>query len=179
MRQNGIDPNKDVKLTNSVGIPARVGSWLAGQNQYAIFIEPDAAQLELDGKAFFLASIGETVGFADYTSFMATDKYIRDNPAIVQGWANAIYKAQQWTVAASSTDMAKVLEPYFPGITAQAMTAAVERYRRLKIWKTTPVIEPSAIEKFQDILVQGNVLEPAKRVKFGDLVVAEFASKAK
>jgi NitT/TauT family transport system substrate-binding protein len=179
MRQNGIDPNKDVKLTNSVGIPARVGSWLAGQNQYAIFIEPDASQLELDGKAFFLASIGETVGFADYTSFMATDKYIRDNPAIVQGWANAIYKAQQWTVAASSTDMAKVLEPYFPGITAQAMTAAVERYRRLKIWKTTPVIEPSAIEKFQDILVQGNVLEPAKRVKFGDLVVAEFASKAK
>jgi NitT/TauT family transport system substrate-binding protein len=179
MRQNGIDPNKDVKLANSVGIPARVGSWLAGQNQYAIFIEPDASQLELDGKAFFLASIGETVGFADYTSFMATDKYIRDNPDIVQGWTNAIYKAQQWTAAAPAADMAKVLEPYFPGITTQAMTTAVERYRRLKIWKTTPVVEPPAIEKFQDILVQGNVLEPAKRVKFADLVVTEFASKAK
>jgi NitT/TauT family transport system substrate-binding protein len=179
MRQNGIDPNRDVKLNNSVGIPARVGSWLAGQNQYAIFIEPDASQLELDGKAFFLASIGETVGFADYTSFMATDKYIRDNPDIVQGWTNAIYKAQRWTEAASATDMAKVLEPYFPGITAQAMTAAVERYRRLKIWKTTPMVEPTAIEKFQDILVQGNVLEPAKRVKFADLVVTDFARKAK
>ncbi len=179
MRQNGIDPNRDVKLNNSVGIPARVGSWLAGQNQYAIFIEPDASQLELDGKAFFLASIGETVGFADYTSFMATDKYIRDNPDIVQRWTNAIYKAQQWTAAASATAMAKVLEPYFPGITAQAMTAAVERYRRLKIWKTTPVVEPTAIEKFQDILVQGNVLEPAKRVKFADLVVTDFARKAK
>jgi NitT/TauT family transport system substrate-binding protein len=179
MRQNGIDPNRDVKLNNGVGIPARIGSWLAGQNQYAIFIEPDASQLELDGKAFFLASIGETVGFADYTSFMATDKYIRDNPDILQGWTNAIYKAQQWTAAASATDMAKVLEPYFPGITAQAMTAAVERYRRLKIWKTTPVIEPPAIEKFQDILVQGNVLDPTKRAKFGDLVVTEFASKAK
>jgi hypothetical protein len=47
-----------------------------GQNHYAIFIEPDAAQLELDGKAHFLASIGETVGMADYTTFMATDKYI-------------------------------------------------------------------------------------------------------
>jgi NitT/TauT family transport system substrate-binding protein len=179
MRQNGIVPNRDVKLNNSVGIPARVGSWLAGQNQYAIFIEPDASQLELDGKAFFLASIGETVGFADYTSFMATDKYIRDNPDIVQGWTNAIYKAQQWTAAASATDLAKVLEPYFPGITAQAMTAAVKRYRRLKIWKTTPVVEPSAIEKFQDILVQGNVLESSKRVKFADLVVTDFARKAK
>ena len=58
LRQNGLDPQRDVKLMNNVGIPARVGSWLAGQNQYAIFIEPDAAQLELDGKAHFMASIG-------------------------------------------------------------------------------------------------------------------------
>jgi NitT/TauT family transport system substrate-binding protein len=65
LRQNGLDPQKDVKLMNNVGIPARVGSWLAGQNQYAIFIEPDASQLELDGKAHFLASIGETVGLDD------------------------------------------------------------------------------------------------------------------
>ncbi len=35
------------------------------------------------------------------------------------------------------------------------------------------------MEKFQDILVQGNVLDPAKRVKFADLVRPEFASKAK
>ena len=59
-----------------------------GQNQYAIFIEPDASQLELDGKAHFLASIGETVGLADYTTFMATDKYIqresRDAPELDQ-----------------------------------------------------------------------------------------------
>ena len=99
MRQNGIDPLKDVKLNNNIAIPARVGSWLAGQNQFAIFIEPDASQLELDGKAHFLASIGETVGPADYTTFMATDKYIKDNPAVIQAWTDAIYKAQQWTAS--------------------------------------------------------------------------------
>ena len=88
LRQNGLDPQKDVKLMNNVGIPARVGSWLAGQNQYAIFIEPDASQLELDGKAHFLASIGETVGPADYTTFMATDKYIRENKETLQNWTN-------------------------------------------------------------------------------------------
>src|ERR1700732_2508083 len=78
LRKNGIDPQTDVELVNNVAIPARMGSWLAGQNQYAIFVEPDAAQLELDGKAHVLASIGETVGFADYTAFMASEKYIRD-----------------------------------------------------------------------------------------------------
>ncbi|MFL6797641.1 MAG: ABC transporter substrate-binding protein [Xanthobacteraceae bacterium] len=179
LRQNGIDPLKDVKLMNNVAIPARVGSWLAGQNQFAIFIEPDASQLELDGKAHFLASIGETVGPADYTSFMATDKYIRDNPEVIQSWTNAIYKAQKWTDTAPAADVVKVLEPFFPGISAQALAGAVERYRRLKIWKSTPVIEPQALERFQDILVQGGVLEAGKRVKFQDLVLTQFAAKAK
>src|SRR5216684_4160875 len=179
MRQNGLDPQTDAKLMNNVGIPARVGSWLAGQNQYAIFIEPDASQLELDGKAHFLASIGETVGPADYTSFMATDKYIRDNPDVIQSWTNAIYKGMKWTESAPPAEIAKVLEPFFPGVNPRALTAAAERYHRLKIWKSTPVIEEKAIEKFQDILVQGHVLDPAKRVKFKDLVLTEFASKAK
>jgi len=179
MRKNGIDPDKDVKLTNNVGVPARLGSWLAGQNEYAIFIEPDASQLELDGKAHILASIGETVGFADYTTFMATDQYVRANPETVQNWTDAIAKAQQWTAAAPLAELVKTLAPYFPGISEPAMMAAAERYRRLKIWKTTPVIEPAPVERFQDILVEGHVLDPAKRVKFADLVLTEFANKVK
>jgi NitT/TauT family transport system substrate-binding protein len=179
LRKNGLDPQTDVKLNNNVGVPARVGAWLAGQNQYAIFIEPDASQLELDGKAHFMASVGETVGFADYTAFMATEAYIRDNAATVQNWTNAIAKAMQWTATAPAAEIAKTLEPFFPGVSPQAMLGAATRYQKLKIWKTTPVIEPAAIETFQDILVQGHVLDAGKRVKFQDLVVTEFASKAR
>jgi NitT/TauT family transport system substrate-binding protein len=179
LRKNGIDPQKDVKLMNNVAIPARLGSWLAGQNQFAIFIEPDASQLELDGNGHFLASIGETVGPADYTTFMATDKYIRENPDVIQAWTDAIFKAQAWTASAAPAEIAQVLAAFFPGVNPQALLAAVERYRRLKIWKTTPVIDPAAIERFEDILVEGHVLEPNKRVKYQDIVLADFAKKAK
>src|SRR4051794_11853147 len=130
LRQNGLDPQKDVKLMDNVGIPARVGSWLAGQNQYAIFLEPDASQLEIDGKAHFLASIGETVGPADYTTFMATDKYIKENPAILQTWTDTIYRAQKWTAEKPTEEVAKAIEPFFQGINPKALTAAAERYRR-------------------------------------------------
>ncbi len=179
LRLNHLDPYKDVKLINNVAIPARVGSWLAGQNQYAIFLEPDASQLELDGKAHFLASIGQTVGYIDYTTFMATDKYIRDNPDVIQAWTTAIAKAMKWTESASTAEIVKVLVPYFPGVTVAVLTSATERYRTLKIWKSTPVIDPAGLEKFQDLLVQANVLEPAKRVKFANMVRPEFADKAK
>src|SRR5215468_2666120 len=179
LRQNGLDPQKDVKLQNNVGIPARVGSWLAGQNQYAIFIEPDASQLELDGKAHFMASIGETVGFADYTTFMATDKYVRENKETLQNWTNAIAKGMTWTAQAPIPELVSTISQFFPAVNPEVLAHAAERYRRLKIWKTSPVIEPAAMDKFQNILVQGGVLEPGKRVKFSDLVVTEFFNKAK
>lgn len=179
MRMNGINPDTDVKLVNNIAIPARVGSWLAGQNDYGIFIEPDASQLELDGKAHMVASVGATVGFADYTSFMATDKYISDNPGILQGWTDAVFRAQKWTATASVNEIVQALESFFPGVAPQALAGAAERYQRLKIWKTSPVIEPKAIDKFEDILIHGHVLDADKRVKFDDLVRAEFASKAK
>lgn len=179
MRQNGVDPLKDLKLNNNVAIPARLGSWLAGQNQFAIFNEPDAAQLELDGKAFVMASIGETVGEADYTSFMATDPYIKANPQVLQLWTDAVAKAMTWCDKASTGDVVKALAPFFPSMTTEAMTVAAGRYQRLKLWKSTPVIEEKAIAKFQDILVAGRVLEAAKRVKFADLINNDFARKAK
>jgi NitT/TauT family transport system substrate-binding protein len=179
MRQNGVDPYKDVKLNNNVAIPARVGAWLAGQNQFGIFIEPDASQLELDGKAHFAASVGQVIGPADYTTFMATDKYIKENPGAIQAWTDAIYRALRWTASQPPADVAKAVAPFFQGVDPKALVAAVERYHRLNIWKSTPKIEPKPMEKFQDILVQGNVLDNAKRVKFETLVVTEFFDKAK
>jgi len=179
LRLNGIDPIKDVKLVNNLANPARMGSWLAGQNRYAIFQEPDASQLELDGKAHFLASIGQATGHMDCTSFMATDKYIRENPEVIQAWTNAIYKAQQWTASAPPSEIVKAIEPFFPGVNQQALVAGIERLRKFNIWKSTPKIDPSSLEKLQDILVQGGVLEPAKRVKFADVMRPEFGDKTK
>jgi NitT/TauT family transport system substrate-binding protein len=179
LRKNGLDPAKDVHLNNNVAIPARMGAWISGQTQYAIFAEPDASQLQIDGKAHFVASIGQTVGFVDYTVFMATDAYIRDNPSTIQNWTNAVAAGEKWTETALTTDIVKVLEPYFAGVSTQAMTAGVERYRRLKIWKSSPVVEASAIDKFEDILIQGHVLEANKRVKVADVLLTDFAAKAR
>ena len=111
--------------------------------------------------------------------FRSTDKYIKENPTVIQAWTDAIYKAQKWTETAKASEIVSALEQFFPGVNPKALTAAAERYQKLKIWKNSPVIEPKAIDKFQDILVNGNVLEKGKRVKFQDLIRTEFASKAK
>ncbi len=168
---------KDVKLLNNTAPPARMGAWLSGQGDYAIFAEPDASQLELEGKAHSVASIGQTVGQIDYTAFMATDTYLKANPIVVEAWTVAIAKAMKWTATATTAEVVDELLPFFPGVSKQAMTAGTDRYRKIGIWKSSPVIEAAAIDRFQDILVQSGVLEQGKRVKFQDLVISDYAAQ--
>ena len=78
---------------------------------------------------------------------MATDKYIKDNPEVIQGFTNAIAKAMKWTASASPAEIVAAIEPFFPGVNKQALINAVARYQRLKMWKTTPVIEPKPIDE--------------------------------
>ncbi len=179
LRMHGLDPQRDVHIANNIAVPARVGSWISGQNQFGIFQEPDVSTMERDGTAFAVTSIGKEIGPVDYTVFVATDKYIRENPDIIQKWSNAIYKAEQWSATASASDLGKTLQEFFPGVDEKILASAAQRYRTLKIWKSTPVIDPQAMNKFQDVLVHGKVLDNAKRVKFEDIANMDFARKAK
>ena len=43
----------------------------------------------------------------------------------------------KWTADAPIPNIVKTLEQFFPGVNPKALTAAAERYRRLKIWKSS------------------------------------------
>lgn len=179
LRKHGLNPKTDLKLVNNIGPAARTGAWLAGQADYAIFLEPEAGNLEKDGNAHLVASIGKEVGPVDYTVFTATDAYLQKNPDVAQAWANAVARALKTTQTAPVADLAKDVAEYFPGFSQAELVKAIDRYRANKIWKTQPLVEKAAIEQLQDMLIASGVLESARRVKYEDVVVTEFATKAK
>lgn len=178
MRKNGLDPKKDLKLVNNIGPAARTGAWLAGQNDYGIFLEPEATMLEKTGKGVVVASIGRAVGPVDYTVFTATDAYLKQHPAVAQAWTNAIVKAQKHVASAPPADLAKQMAEYFPAMAQADLVAAIERYRAIGLWKTNPLVQRQAMDTLQDMLVTSGVLDGAKRVKYEQLVVTDFATKA-
>lgn len=178
MRKNGLDPKKDLKLVNNIGPAARTGAWLAGQNDYGIFLEPEATMLEKTGKGVVVASIGRAVGPVDYTVFTATDVYLKQNPAVAQAWTNAIVKAQKHVASAPPADLAKQIAEYFPAMGQADLVAAIERYRGIGLWKTNPMVQRQAIDSLQDMLIDSGVLDKAKRVKYEQVVVTDFAAKA-
>lgn len=179
LRLRGLDPQRDVSMITDIAPPARAAAWLAGKAPYAIFSEPEASQLELDGKAHVVASIGATVGRVDYTVFAATDDYLKSNAGAVQAWTDAVARAMAWTEAAPTAQLAEALAPFFPAASPQALADGIERYRGLQLWKTTPAVAPESLDRFQDILVQSKVLEPGRRVAYERIATAQFAERAR
>ena len=179
LRKHGINSAKDLKLVSSIAPVARMGAWLSGQTDYAIFTEPEASMLERDGKAFLVASDGKEVGQVDYTIFAALDKYIQKNPKVIQAWTNAIAHAERDVQSESPADITKAVVEFFPGLEPSLIESAIKRNREYGIWKTTPLIEPGAIKTFQDMLVQSGLLANEKRVPYEDVVDPTFAKRAK
>lgn len=179
MRKHGLDPKRDLRLVSNIGPAARAGAWMSGQTDYAIFLEPEATTLEKNGHGHVVASIGQEVGAVDYTVFTATDAYLKRNPRVAQAWIDAIVRAQKVVATAPAGDLAKQIAEFFPGLGQAELVAAVERYRAIGLWKTNPTVERSAIDALQNMLVASGVLDAAKRVKYEQVVVTDFMSKAK
>lgn len=179
MRKNGVDPRVDLKLVNNVSPAARTGAWVAGQNDFAIFLEPEASNLESKGAGYVVASIGEEVGAVDYTVFTSTDGYLQKNPQVAQAWVNAIAKAQRYVATAAPADLAKHIAEYFPGISEAELVKTIERYRKLRLWKTSTLVQEKAMETLQDMLIASGQLDKGKRVKYQQIVVPTFANAVK
>jgi NitT/TauT family transport system substrate-binding protein len=111
--------------------------------------------------------------------FAATTSYIKKNPKTVQAWTNAIYKAQKFTSKAKAAELAKLVSSYFPAVSRDLLETGIDRYRKIALWRTDPLVPKDAIEKLQDILIAGGVQKPDQRVKYEDIVVTKFAEQAR
>jgi len=179
LRKHGLDPQRDVKLLNHIGIPARAGAWLAGQGDYGIFLEPEAAELLRNGKAYMVASIGHEVGQVDYTVFTATDEYIRDHPKVIQAWTNVVARAETYVRQTPADELARQVMGFFPGMDVQVVAEAIERYKTYQIWKASPLVTEQAINQLQDMLIASAVMKDGERVRYEDVVVTGFAERVR
>ena len=179
MHKNGIDHTKDLKHITNLAVPARVGAWLSGTGDFAIFSEPEVTVIEREGKGYAVKFIGKEVGKVDYTVFAATESYIKKNPKVVQSFTNAVYRAQRYVKTADKQELGQLASQYFPGITAAQIANVARRYADEELWPADPIVYEPAINTLQDILIQGGVQKADKRVKYNDIVITSFAETAK
>jgi NitT/TauT family transport system substrate-binding protein len=177
MKQHGLAEG-DVTLVRNLQIPAMAGAFRAGSGDYITLFEPTVSLLEKETQAVVLLSIGEAAGSFPYTVYTATERYIQANPDVIEKWSRALYRAMLWVQDRSDAEVARAVAPYFDGTPVERLASSVARYKQIGAWHPVPVPDPAQMERLQEIMVHGGVLEAAKRVRYEDVVVPGPAEAA-
>lgn len=176
MRQNGVIPNQDAKVDTSVQFSMMAGAFTGGKGDYVTLFEPTATEVELEGKGYVLASIGQESGEIPYTAFFAAQSYMNDNPVVVQSFTNAVAKGQKWVQEHTAQEIAKSIANQFPDTKIDVLTKVVQRYKDIDAWNETPVMKQKSLERLEIVMETAGELD--KRVDFNKLVDNRFAEKS-
>lgn len=176
LKQNGLDPESDLDINQSIDFGSTAAAFSEGQGDYTVEFEPHATSLEEAGKGYVIASLGEDSGYVPYTAFSAKGSYIEKNPDIIQSFTNALQKGMDYVKAHSPEEIADVISPQFAETDVKTITTIVKRYYDQDTWKSDLVFEKESFELLQDILDMAGEL--SRRAPYDDLVNTTYARTA-
>ena len=176
LKQNGLDPKKDLVLDDSIKFDLMAGAFAGGNAEYVTLFEPTASATENAGKGYIVASVGEASGEIPYTAYFAKKSYIEKNPNIIQGFTNAIYKGEQWVKSHSAKEIAEAIVDFFPDTDLTMLEAALQSYIDIDAWRDNPVLKQESFALLQKVMKEAGELE--KEADYGKVINNSFAEKA-
>lgn len=176
LKQNGINPQTDLILDDSIKFDLMAGAFSSGEAEYVTLFEPTASMTEMQGKGYVVASVGEASGEIPYTAYFAKKSYIEKNPETIQGFTNAIYEGQQWVKKHSAKEIAEVVQEFFPDTDLEMLETAIQSYKNIDAWNETPVLTKESFEKLEDVMIEAGEL--LNKVPYEKLVNNSFAENA-
>ena len=176
LKQNGIDPETDVNLDDSIKFDLMAGAFAGGDAEYVTLFEPTASMTEEAGKGYVVASVGEASGEIPYTAYFAKKSYIEENKDIIQGFTNAIYKGQQWVKQHSAKEISEVIQDFFPDTDLDMLTKSIQSYMDIDAWNDTPVLKEEAFNRLQTVMKEAGELD--KETPYNKVINNEFAENS-
>ena len=179
MKQNGIVPQMDAVVDTSVQFAMMAGAFTGGQGDYVTLFEPTATEVEKAGHGYILCSIGEQSGEIPYTAYFASQSYMAAHPEVIQGFTNAIARAQAWISGHTDREAAEAMAAQFPDTSLDTLEAVTARHRQIDAWNSTPVMEKAALERLETVMTEAGELTREQWVDFDALVDNTYAENAK
>ncbi len=175
LKKNGIDPQKDTTLDDSIKFDLMAGAFASGNADYVTLFEPTASMTEQQGKGYLVASVGEAAGEIPYTAYFAKKSYIQNNEDTIQKFTNAIYKGQQWVKEHSSKEIAEVIQNFFPDTDIEMLATAIQSYQDIDAWNDTPVLKKEVFERLEEVMTMAGELK--EKVPYEKIVNNQYAEE--
>jgi len=130
-RHNGVDWGK-IHLLDAGSPEEMEAAFRAGAGDYTHLQAPAAQHLEEDRIGHIVASVGASMPPVAFSSLCASREFVRTG--VFQSFLRAYAKSREWTRQAAPEEIAAKEAPFFPGISAGVLAAAVARYQSLGCW---------------------------------------------
>lgn len=168
LRENGIDPQKDVKIDTSIDFAAMEGAFVGGNGDFVTLFEPNALSVEKQGLGYVVGYVGKWAGEVPYTAYNARKSYLKSNPDIIEGFKKAINKGLDYVKTTDSSVVAKDIYEFFPDLSLNDLTTIIERYKTNDAWADSTEITKEDFDHLQEIMTSANELD--KKAPYDKLV---------
>lgn len=175
LKKHGLTPGVDVTVLDNIQFNLIAGAFEGGTADYVPLFEPTASMMVKEGKGYIVSQIGLESGEIPYTTFMVTQKMIKDDPAFIEAFLKSIYAAQKWVATATDNEIATAVKPFFPDTSIETLEAVAKSYREADAWMKTPVMTEDSFNRLLDV-IQGSG-ELKARFEFSKLIDNSFANK--
>ena len=164
---------KGVSLDKTSGIDAgnpqkSMMAFRNGQGDWYHEQAPYPQQLQHEGGAEVVASVGEAIGPVAFSSLAAMPRWLSSPDAI--RFTRAYRKARVWVQTAPAAIIAEAEQSFFPDIAPDAMIAAIRYYQDLGCWAGEIEIDPAHYETALDVFAHSKLI--TRRHPYGKVVVA-------
>ncbi|MBP3840593.1 MAG: ABC transporter substrate-binding protein [Bacilli bacterium] len=168
LKENNIDPKKDINIDTSVAFAAMGSSFIGGNGDFVSLFEPTALQIEKEGYGYVVASLGELGGVVPYTSFSARKSYIKNNKKTIEKFKKALQKGLDYVENESDEQIAKDILKQFPDTSLNDLTKVIKRYKSIEAWPKTTEFKEDSWNHLQDIMIEAGQLET--KVPYKELI---------
>ena len=177
LRQNNINPNKDLKIDTSIAFAAMQGAFIGGTGDFVTLFEPNATAVEKQGLGYVVAYVGTLGGEVPYTAYNARKSYIEENPKVIKGFSKAVDKGLKFVLENEPNVIAKSIIEFFPDTSIDDLTTMINRYKEGDAWKSSITINEDEWTHIQDIMIASGELD--NYVSYDKLIYDEYFKEFK
>ncbi len=176
LKKNGIDPERDTTLDDSIKFDLMAGAFASGDSDYVTLFEPTASMTQEQQKGYIVASVGEAAGEIPYTANFAKKSYIESNEDIIQKFTNAIYKGQQYVKEHTAKEIAETIQSFFPDTDIEMLAKSIQSYQDIDAWNDTPVLKEEVFNRLQEVMTMAGELQ--EYVPYDKIVNNKYAEQS-
>jgi NitT/TauT family transport system substrate-binding protein len=159
IRRAGVDPDRIARVTDRT-MAQNAAAVAAGTLDVAQLFEPLVSAMEIAGTGhawYAQASRGPT----SYTAFYGRTDVIEAKRAACEAMVRGLAATLTWFAGATAAEILDTIAPFFDALDRAAAARAIDRYRALKVWTTTPRFPPAALARLEAAMLSAGAITHA------------------